>query len=99
MQVIPLSAVPSQALNVNLAGQACKITVSQKSTGVFLDLLVSNAPIIQGVLCPDRKLLVRNAYLGFIGDLAFADTQGADDPDYTGFGSRFLLLYLEASDL
>ncbi|MCP1257899.1 phage baseplate plug family protein [Acetobacter lambici] len=29
------------------------------------------------------------------GDLAFADTQGTQDPDYTGLGSRFVLVYAE----
>jgi hypothetical protein len=43
--------------------------------------------------------MVRETYLGFIGDLSFTDTQGTSDPVYTGLGSRFVLLYLEASDL
>jgi len=99
MQVIPLSATPSQSLSVVLAGQDCKINVYQRSTGIYLDLLVSNVPIIQGNLCRDRSLMVRDSYLGFVGDLAFTDTQGLDDPVYSGLGSRFLLVYLEAADL
>ncbi len=99
MKIVPLSSVPSQTLNVILSGQNCTLTVFQKSTGVFVDVSVNNAPIVQGVIGLDRVKIVRYAYHGFIGDLAFIDTQGTSDPDYTGFGTRFFLMYLEASDL
>ncbi|ACR29226.1 phage baseplate plug family protein [Burkholderia glumae] len=99
MQIIPLSAVPSQKLSVMLAQQNCQIAVYQTTTGLYLDLSINNAALRTGVLCRDRVLLVRFAYLGFVGDLAFFDTQGVDDPDYTGLGARFQLVYLEASDL
>jgi hypothetical protein len=99
MLTIPLQATPSQSLSVLLAGQNCQINVYQKSTGMYLDLYVSNSPIITATICLDRVRMVRETYLGFIGDLSFVDTQGASDPVYTGLGSRFVLLYLEASDL
>ena len=99
MLQIPISAVPSQSLSVQLAGQQCQISVYQKSTGVFMDLSANGVPIVSAMLCLDRVKLVRHPYLEFIGDLAFVDTQGAQDPDYTGFGARYLLIYLEASDL
>jgi hypothetical protein len=99
MLTIPLQATPAQSLSAVLGGQNCQINVYQKSTGLFLDLSVSNSPIIAATICLDRVRLVREPYLGFIGDLVFADTQGTADPVYTDLGSRFILLYLEASDL
>lgn len=99
MQTISLAAVPAQTLSVVLASQNCHITVYEKSTGVFLDLAINNRPIMSGVICRDRVKLVRQAYFGFVGDLAFFDTQGTSDPTYAGFGNRFVLVYLEASDL
>jgi hypothetical protein len=51
------------------------------------------------VLCHDRVRLVRSAYLGFVGDLAFVDTQGHADPQYQDLGSRFVLAYLEPLEL
>lgn len=99
MQIIPLSPTPSQTLSVVLAGQNCQINVYEKTTGMFLDLLVANEPIRSCVLCRDRARLIRQEYLGFVGDLVFYDTQGADDPQYAGLGARFLLAYLEASEL
>ena len=95
MKVIPLLAVPSQTLSVLLGEQNCQINVYQKSTGLFLDLAVYNNVIVRAVRCLDRLRMVRTAYQGFVGDLAFADTQGYEDPAYTGLGARFLLLYLE----
>lgn len=99
MNLVPLQPLPSQFFNVTLAGQACTIAVYQKSTGLYLDLTVANVVRMTGVLCRDRVRLVRQAYLGFVGDLAFIDTQGAQDPDYTGLGARFQLVYLTPADL
>jgi hypothetical protein len=95
---IPLQAVPSQQISCALANQACQLKVYQKSTGMFADVYVNNELIIGGVLCENRNRIVRDAYLGFIGDLEFVDTQGSDDPTYTGLGLRFLFVYLEESD-
>lgn len=53
---------------------------------LFLDLDVvpagggDAAQIIAGVICHNATRIVRDTYLGFIGDLAFFDTQGTDDP-------------------
>lgn len=99
MNFIPLQPFPSQTLNVSLAGQACTIAIYQKTTGVFLDLTVAGVSRVSGVLCHDRVRLVRQAYLGFVGDLSFIDTQGSDDPQYTGMGSRWVLAYLTPGDL
>lgn len=99
MQQIPLNATPNQKLNITLGGQYCTIQLQTLSTGLFLSLFVNDLPILQGVQCVNQCLLVRESYLGFIGDLAFTDTQGDTDPVYTGLDDRYLLIYLEASDL
>jgi hypothetical protein len=113
MQVVPLSAVPSQSLTANLGNQICQINVYQKEfwtdnneagtlaqiTPMFLDLYVNNSLIIGGVLCLNGTLIVRDTYLGFTGDLAFYDTQGTNDPTYDGLGTRYFLVYLAPSDI
>ena len=91
--VIPLVATGDQKLTVNLAGQQCSITLSQKEGEIYMDLLVGTRSIIRGAVCRDRVYMVRSAYLGFIGNLGFVDTQGVSDPDYTGLGSRWKLVY------
>lgn len=101
MQTIPLQATPSQRVAVTLNKQACTILVYQKSSGMFLDLEVDGKPLLTGVICQNRNRLVRARYLGFLGDLAFVDTQGTTDPVYTGLGvgGRYALVYYEPIDL
>ena len=99
MLILPITAQPAQNFSVLLAGQNCQISVYQKTTGLYLDLSVNNAPIKSGIICRDRVLLIRYPYLCFVGDLTFFDTQGVDDPEYAGLGARWQLVYLEAGDL
>lgn len=99
MQIVPLQAVPSQKVSVTLGGQACLIWVYQRSTGLYLDLSINDAGVIVGALCENRNRIVRSAYLGFAGDLAFLDTQGNDDPSYAGIGTRFSLAYFAPAEL
>lgn len=90
---IPLNPVPSQSLSVQLGAQSCRINIRQRRTGVFVDLYVQDAPIALGMKAIDRKFLVRAAYTGFIGDLFFVDTQGEQDPQFNGLGSRWQLAW------
>lgn len=90
---IPLDAVASQKVSLQLANQSCRIEVYQKRTGLYLNLFVNDAPVVYGVLCRDRIWIVRGSWQGFTGDLAFIDTQGRSDPDYTGLGARFVLVW------
>lgn len=47
---------------------------------VFVDVFVNDILIIGGVKALNNNLIVRDIYLGFIGDVAFVDTQGTSDP-------------------
>lgn len=93
-EVIPLRPVADQQLNVTLANQPCTIRVLGTDTGLYLDLYVNSALLVGGVVCENANRLVRDAYLGFIGDLAFFDTQGQANPEVSGLGSRWMLVYL-----
>ncbi len=99
MQPIPITNVPSQTLNATLGGQDCTINLRTLTTGLFLDLIVAGVPLVNSVICQDRNLLVREPYIGFVGDLCFIDTQGTEDPQYAGLGERWQLVYLSPSDL
>jgi len=99
MQIVPLISTPSQLLTITLNSQICQVKVYEKFFGLFVDLYMNNEPVIGGVLGLNANRIVRSAYLGFLGDLTFFDTQGTDDPDYTGLGARFLLLYLTPAEL
>ncbi len=92
---IPLVAKPSQSMAITLGGQRCEIEIRQKFTGgVFLSLKANGVQIRTNAICRDRVPVVRQEYLPFVGKLAFVDTQGTNDPDYTGFGTRYQLAYI-----
>ena len=99
MQIIQIADVYSQTFNVAVAGQACTVNLYQKSTGFYCDVLINNAVVIAGVLCENLNKIVRDLYLGVIGDFVFRDTQGTSDPSSPGLGTRFQFLYLETKDL
>ena len=86
-------------LTVMLATQLTKLKVYTLIDGnMYIDVLVNDVPIVVGVLCENNNRIVRDTYLDFIGDLIFSDTQGLDDPVYSGLGSRYQLIYLETTD-
>jgi hypothetical protein len=103
-QVVTLQQVANQTLQSQLGGQAVTMKVYQQVFGLYMDVLIGNQPIIQGVIALNGNLIVRNTYLGFVGDFIFVDAQppvggiGAD-PVYTGFGTRFFLIYLSTTDI
>jgi len=99
MLVVPVQPLPSQVISVQLGGQNCTLAIYQTSYAVFMDVYVSGALLDGGRICENLNRVIRDAYLGFIGDLAFRDTQAMSDPYYTGLGSRYVLIYLEADDL
>lgn len=99
MLSIPVQPLPSQTLQVQLANQSCTINLYQTAFGLFFDLYIGASLVIGGCLCQNLNRLVRSVYLGFVGDFAFVDTHVNSDPDYTGLGSQFVLIYLELSDL
>lgn len=100
MQQVPLAAVPSQKFGTVLGGQNCTISVYQKTTGLYFDMQLNGAPFTSTVRCLNvARLCEDRQYLGFVGDFIFYDTQGKSDPDYTGLGDRFVLIYLEAADV
>lgn len=94
LQEIPLAAVPSQTLSIVLSGQNCQISVYQKSPGLYMDLAIDGVPVLATRPCRNTTPLVVQHYSAFVGDLAFVDTQGHDDPYYAGLGTRWRLGYL-----
>jgi hypothetical protein len=98
MVIVPLRAIPSQVVNVTLGGQPCQIALYQLATGLYCNLYVRNVIVIGGVICHNVNRIVRDLYLGFIGDLIFVDSQGKSDPEYSGLGGRYELAYLTAAE-
>jgi hypothetical protein len=99
MLQIAIQPIPAQSISAVLGGQNCQINIYQKGQRVFVDLNSNGLDIVTGVLAHDVNPLVCIKYTGFQGNLTFVDTQGNDDPQYDGFGSRYVLIYISASDL
>ena len=95
MMQIPLQPVPIQTLAVTLARQPVQISVRQNGDSVYFNLINNGEYVVRTRICRDRqRLLLDVAYRGFVGDFIFADTQGTDDPQFEGLGSRYILVYL-----
>ncbi len=107
MQIIPIQDVYSQTFTIQLGGQNTQINLYQKNCDqLYCDVFVNNVAVITGVICRNMVRIVRNTYLGFVGDLMFIDQQGTFtppstgiDPSSPGLGTRFLFCYLTTTDL
>jgi hypothetical protein len=98
MLTIPTTPTPSQTLQTSVANQPLVVNLYQKAQGLFADVVANGVPVTTAVLCLDAVPLVAADYLGLAGNLMFIDTQGSSDPDYTGLGSRFQLVYLTVDE-
>lgn len=94
-QVVPLPPIPNQTFTVTLDGQVAQISLSTTDYGLFADVVYAGVAVASGRLCLDRADVNQARYLGLPQALFFADTQGVSDPVYTGFNSRYLLIYGE----
>lgn len=107
MLLIPLVPQPQQTVSCTLDDQQCTINLRTMTNGegisvtsLYCDLYVSGSLIIGGVVCENGNRIVRDAYLGFSGDLAFWDMTGAgNDPTAAGLGTTYQLVYLTPEDL
>ena len=97
---IPLQPVASQRIAIVLAGQNCQLSVYAKADSMYVDLTVDDVPVLRTHAARNRiRLLLAAGYFGFAGDLVFVDTQGDEQPAFTGLGTRWFLLYLPVSEL
>lgn len=94
IQEIALNAVPSQYVKVVLGDQNVQILLQQKPQGIFVDVNVDGVDVSTSVLALNNTPLIARPYLGITGNLLLVDTAGTDDPDYTGLGDRFRLVYV-----
>lgn len=98
-QIVPVQPVANQTFQVLLDGQQTTIDLSAVYDNVFVDVSVNGSLVVAGVIAEQANVIVRDAYLGFSGDLVFYDTQpdpvnGAEDPQFGGLGTRWILAYL-----
>ena len=97
--IVPLQPISNQTAQSQLGNQAVTLNVYQQAYGLYMDVILGSLPVVQGVICLNKTLIVRNSYFAFSGDFIFIDTQGANTPVYTGIGSRFFLVFMSSDDV
>lgn len=90
---IPIAATANQSFSCRLDGKNAQITLTTTQHGLFADVVYDGTAVALGRLCLDRVDINPNRYLGLPQFLGFVDLQGTQDPDFTGFGTRYLLVY------
>jgi len=91
--VIPVQAEPNQVCTAILDGQQAQITLQTTDVGLFISTIYNGTPVETGRICQDRVDLNPDKYRGLPQVLSFVDLQGTTDPVYTGFNTRYLLIY------
>ena len=91
--VIPIKATANQTANAVLDGLNAQITLMTTDYGLFADVTYDGVRVATGRLCLDRTDINAAKYLGLPQPLFFADLQGTTDPQWGGFGTRYLLCY------
>lgn len=100
MIAIPLQAVPAQTFSVSLGGQQCQLSLYQKGSYFFMDVLLNDIAILTARMVLNSVWIVRYAYLGLVGDFVMFDTMGSNDsPTYDGLGARYQLYYLTPDEI
>jgi hypothetical protein len=100
MLIIPIQPVPSQQVLCVLNGQNCQIAIYLRNKKIYVDLNSNGTNMCLACLAHNAVPLdACNSYDGFQGNLFFIDTQGIDDPQYTGFNTRWFLVYLTPAEL
>lgn len=90
---IPVQPQANQSFTCILDGQAARITLETTDYGLFATVIYNGVNVASSRLCLDRTNINSAAYNGLPQALFFADLQGQTDPVYTGFGTRYVLLY------
>ena len=75
-----------------------QITLTTTNVGLFATVVYDGAPVATGRLCLDRTDINPDRYRGLSQFLGFVDLQGTTDPVYTGFNTRYLLIYGDPQD-
>lgn len=98
MLTITLQAIPAQITRLVLDNQNFQIYLYTTNNGLLIDVSVNGNEIANGIICCNGIPLICATYLDVKGNLVFIDTQGSDNPVYTGIGTRFQLIYLTSDE-
>lgn len=99
-KTIPLNAIPNQQFTVTLDGQICQIRLYWRYDNLYCDLSVKDEVICTGALCVTNEFILQQPKLNFSGNLLFVDKEGhGAQPDYKELGTRFVLCFVQESEM
>lgn len=81
---VPLQQVPNQTFGVRLGGSNYELTLNYRAGGLYLSVVKDNEPVVYNRICQNNNP---------IDQFFFSDIVGNENPDYTGLGDRFRLLW------
>lgn len=87
LMVIPLQAIPNQSVSYVLNDTAYTIDINTRRDELYISVWQGGDYVLR------NRALRSYAPVGF--GLQLADTEGTEDPVYTGLGSRWVLLGLQ----
>lgn len=99
ISVVPLSAVPSQKMQIVINNQDVTLTIAQRGSNVYADISVGTTIVRSGAICLDRVPILQPSTTTFIGNLIFIDMSGHNNPDWREYGSRYMLIYYTDDEL
>jgi hypothetical protein len=87
LMVIPLQPIPNQSVSFMLNGSAYTVDVETRLEELYISIWRGGAYVLR------NRALRSYAPVGF--DLQLVDTEGTEDPEYSGLGLRWRLLGLQ----
>ena len=97
MLKIPLMSVPNQRLQTQIDGITYALVLTQRTTGMFIDIYVDGVAACLGVVCIDRAPITA---LGYDGAFVFIDNSGNSvNPEWSLLNDSVFLYYVTAAEL
>lgn len=91
---IPLQPIPNQQIRAVLNNQACILHFYHRNENLFLDFIVGENVVINGVLCVTGRNILQYPTPYFDGKLYFVDgSGGSNPPEWDKLGDIFKLYY------
>ncbi|MBR2771608.1 MAG: hypothetical protein IKD78_06300 [Bacteroidales bacterium] len=100
---INLTAAPNQTLSATITDKNGDIHIADfrlrtmPSGFLITDITIDDVVVVYGRRCIDRVPLMLGGPIG--GNFFFVDQFGTSDPEYTGFGDRYILVYDDEYEL
>lgn len=90
---LPLTPNPNRTFKVLLDGQECTLSLRQKGTFLYMDIVKDSTVICQGAICLNLVPVVQVAQSNFSGNIVFVDVLGDSAPSYDLLGTRYFAVY------